>query len=315
MAWSLSAYDEALQWAEKSLSLRQSLGDIRGCASSLELMGDIAAYSGEIEESVRLRGEIIAMRTKIGDQPGIAQAVFNLGTGLVWSGEFSSAQSLFEESIEKYRDLGSNRAVARSNAFVGWTDAMLGSYETARHRFGESLLVYRDAGQRGVGFIRLFLGLLMLVYRDSVAAQGMSQESASLFEAIGQRNEWTIAIAGLGYVALAQRRIVVAQRYLYRALETGARIHDTGLMILPIPTAALLFAEMGEEELAVEIYALASRYPYVAKSRFYDDIIGKHIAAAAATLPPDVVSAAQQRGRARDLWETAEELLEELGSG
>ena len=29
-------------------------------------------------------------------------------------------------------------------------------------------------------------------------------------------------------------------------------------------------------------------------------------------LPPDVVAAAQQRGRARDLWATAEELLEEL---
>jgi hypothetical protein len=29
-------------------------------------------------------------------------------------------------------------------------------------------------------------------------------------------------------------------------------------------------------------------------------------------LPPDVVAAAQERGRARDLWATAEELLQEL---
>jgi predicted ATPase len=312
VAWSLGAYAEAQRWAEKSLSLRQSLGDIRGCASSLELMGDIAAYSGEMEESVRLQREIIAMRTKIGDQPGIAHAVFSLATGLIWSGEFSAAQSLFEESIEYYRDLGSSRGVARSNAFMGWIDAMLGSYETARRRFDESLLVYRDAGQREVGRMRLFLGLLTLAHRDYAAAQSMLQEAASLFEAIGQRNEWTVAIAGLGYVALAQRRIAEAQRFLYKALESGARIHDAGLMVLPIPTAALLLAEMGGEERAVEIYALASRYPHVAKSRFYDDIIGKHIAAVEATLPPDVVSAAQERGRARDLWETAKELLAEL---
>ena len=29
-------------------------------------------------------------------------------------------------------------------------------------------------------------------------------------------------------------------------------------------------------------------------------------------MPPEVVAAAQERGRARDLWETARELLEEL---
>jgi hypothetical protein len=57
----------------------------------------------------------------------------------------------------------------------------------------------------------------------------------------------------------------------------------------------------------------ASRCPYVANSQWLEDVAGKHIAAAAATLVPDVVSAAQELGRARDLCETAEELLKELG--
>jgi hypothetical protein len=62
----------------------------------------------------------------------------------------------------------------------------------------------------------------------------------------------------------------------------------------------------------VELYALASRYKYVANSRWWEDIVGKHVSAIAATLPPEVVAAAQERGRARDLWATAEELLAEL---
>ena len=73
-----------------------------------------------------------------------------------------------------------------------------------------------------------------------------------------------------------------------------------------------LLAEWGEPERAVELYALASRYPYVGESRFWEDAVGRHIAAAAESLPPDVVSAAQERGKARDLWATAEELLTEL---
>jgi len=59
---------------------------------------------------------------------------------------------------------------------------------------------------------------------------------------------------------------------------------------------------------------LASRYRYVANSRWFKDIARRHIAAVAATLPPDVVTAAQERGRARDLWATAAELLTELSA-
>ncbi len=74
----------------------------------------------------------------------------------------------------------------------------------------------------------------------------------------------------------------------------------------------MLLADEGQYERAVEVYALASRYPGVANSRWYEDVAGHEIAAAAAALPPDVVAAAQERGRARDLWATVKELLEDL---
>lgn len=40
--------------------------------------------------------------------------------------------------------------------------------------------------------------------------------------------------------------------------------------------------------------------------------MGRHIIAVAATLPLEMVTAAQARGRARDVWATAKELLVEL---
>jgi hypothetical protein len=71
-------------------------------------------------------------------------------------------------------------------------------------------------------------------------------------------------------------------------------------------------ADRGEKERAVELYGLASRYEFVANSRWFEDVAGRRIAAFAATLPPEVVAAAQKRGRARDLDATAKELLAEL---
>ena len=74
----------------------------------------------------------------------------------------------------------------------------------------------------------------------------------------------------------------------------------------------LSLADLGEHERAAELYALASRYPYVANSRWFEDVFGRHIEAVAAALPPEVAEAARERGRARDLDATVNGLLVEL---
>jgi hypothetical protein len=76
---------------------------------------------------------------------------------------------------------------------------------------------------------------------------------------------------------------------------------------------ALLLADQHEAERAVELYALAERYPFVASSRWFEDVVGQPMAVIAATLPSAVVAAAKERGRARDLQAAAKELLIELG--
>jgi hypothetical protein len=104
-----------------------------------------------------------------------------------------------------------------------------------------------------------------------------------------------------------------ARQHLRDALQiTGSAAHFWEPLLLSLAAVSLLLADAGQAERAVEIFALASRYDYVANSRWFEDVIGNHIAAAAATLPPEVVAAAQERGKARDLWETAQELLEDL---
>jgi hypothetical protein len=76
-----------------------------------------------------------------------------------------------------------------------------------------------------------------------------------------------------------------------------------------MPAAALLVLDHGEEERALELHALASRNPYIANCRWFADVAGNRISAAAAALPPDVASIARERGKALDLRDTAAELL------
>ena len=81
-----------------------------------------------------------------------------------------------------------------------------------------------------------------------------------------------------------------------------------------LPVAALLLADQGAVDRAVEVYACASRYEFVANSRWFEDTVGQQIRTVAASLPAEVVESARERGRAQDWYTMAAELLNEFGN-
>lgn len=94
-------------------------------------------------------------------------------------------------------------------------------------------------------------------------------------------------------------------RLLRIAVET-----ENFLSLLDIfPAVALYLLGRGETYFALEVYALASRYAYVANSRWFEDVAGCHIKAAKADLTADMVAKAETRGKDRDVWAIASELL------
>jgi hypothetical protein len=139
------------------------------------------------------------------------------------------------------------------------------------------------------------------------------RESAAVFRALEYPLSLSDALNGLGTADCGGGELDQAREHLYEALQISAQIGDFVTLLLALPSVAVLLAGQGDVERAVEIYALASRYPVVANSQWFEDVVGKRIAAGAASMPPEAVAAAQERGRARDLEATVQELLEELG--
>ena len=100
---------------------------------------------------------------------------------------------------------------------------------------------------------------------------------------------------------------VVARRVLEAVLATGARLAERG----EFTRRAFLNGRLDLTQ--VEAVAEGARSLFLERSPSAVSV--REIAAAAATLPPDVVAAAQERGRTLDLWATAEELLAERLNG
>ena len=306
-----NALDEAEELIREGLSIQQDLGDHRGAASSVRVLGLIAVSTGRLEESKRLTQQSVAAFRAAGDLPHAAEALLNVAFALVCLGRLAEARSRFEESVSLYRDLGfTGSAGGSALMMLGWAELLLGRYNEARARAQEALALAQERGFDPT--ITLSLAMLIgvaIATGDYAQAELLLQQDLSSLEG----TSWYLwTLAPLAGAARGLGQPDRAQQYLCTALRGASETKGFLTSLDALTTIALLLVDRGEVERAVELYALASRYPYVANAQWFEDVVGRHIAAAAATLPPDVVAAAQERGRGRDLWETVEELLVEL---
>jgi predicted ATPase len=312
VAISQGAYAEAKRFHEEGLAIRREVGDQRGIAYSLQGLSQIAARQGQFEEAARLAQQSTAISREIGYPAGIAGGLSKSATALLFLGKFAEAHVLREENVAISKELGVRRRFADSNADLGFTQMYLGKYEQARALGQMSLTLAQELGYRqGIGLSLALLGCVALAAEAYTEALGQLIESVEVHREIGER-EMAPALADLAYAEFGSGNISQARQHLCDALRMATETGAFFPLMLALPAIARLLAHQGQEEKAVELYALASRYPFVGNSRWFEDIAGKHIAVVADGLPLEVVAAAQERGRARDLKATVAELLAEL---
>jgi tetratricopeptide (TPR) repeat protein len=308
-ARNLGAYGRANQLYAEGLAIRRSLGDQRGVAHSLDRLLGTALHQGQLEQAEQLARETVAIYQEMGDRHSVARWLDNLGGLSFWSGRYEEACDLYRENLAICNDLGFH---GNWGGLIS-AETMLGRYKEAREQGQRHLFLAQEAGvRRHIGLSFLLFGMVALAEEAYADAQRFLRQSITVYREIGQRDQMGEALASLGCAARGLGQLSQAQQHLYEALRTGAEIQAFGPLILALPAVALLLVDRGETERAVELYALASRHPFVANSPWFEDVAGRHIAAVAATLPPEVVAAAQERGRARDLDATMAELLAEL---
>ena len=250
----------------------------------------------------------------VGERDQFTLQLWILGWASLWLGRFAEACSVGEETLAFDEERRNRPRAVSSRALLSLARVHLGQYALARAQAQRGLTDAREVRFRlGAGLLLLALGQVALAEKAYPQAQRLLQESVAAHRTGGARHDVGVALVGLGLAARGFGQLPQVRQHLYEALHLATELGSCVPLMHGLPAAALLLADEGQSERAVEVYALASRYPCVANSHWYEDIAGRHIAAVAATLPPDVVAAAQERGRARDLEATVAELLAELG--
>ena len=305
-------YAEARQMNEACTALAQELGSVREAAVSNGWSGWLDVLEGQVDEGVELASEALSVLRKLANPLDVGMGLLILALALACNGRYAESQSIMEVRLAlAIEPWGTN---GHDLSRVGWIELERGRYAAARAHLRKALKLARGESEREArGLCQLELGRLAVHDREYGDAKKLLIESIRCLE-ITFRRDWVArAQAASSYAARGLGDREAAREHLVRALRWATGRGSYLALVETLPAAAWLLSEQGEVERAVEIYALACTLPAVANSVWYQDVVGRPIAEAAESLPPEVVTAAKERGRARDMNATLEELLAEWG--
>jgi tetratricopeptide (TPR) repeat protein len=315
LEWNDGKLRDAGRLYEQGLALFRALGEQHGIASCLHDLHRAYGWWGQFADAERIVEEGIALAREWGDLASLTQAYAMLTSIRYIAGRYAEAVEVGErEFMPRLQEQGDRFQWAYWSAWVGHAKLESGDHEAARATAKRSLALGRELNNAlAITAALPVLAEHALLEKRYEEACRLYRETLDVADEVGFGVLWPFYGGERAAAELLLGRPDAARGCLRTALGAAADGQTSTIPMRILPAAALWLAAEGQVERAVEVYALALRYPHIARSRWFQDVFGPPIAAAAASLPPEIVRAAQARGRARDLEATVRELLAELG--
>ena len=237
------------------------MGTPRGIAWSLARAGGSAKNMGSEEAQVWLHQALTHFR-ELDDPNGVSFVLPQIGDDLQYRGKFRESIPYLQEGLQLAIEIGNLRRIVFAHILLGGANTGLGRYPEARIHLEQALTLNQET--RGGQFYNMIaletLGKIALAEGAFPEAQEIAQQTLRMIEEQGRGNINYASIQALaGYTARALGETISAQHYYTVTLQAAVNSKSEVSLKYVLPGVALLLADQGQIERAVELYALASR--------------------------------------------------------
>jgi predicted ATPase/DNA-binding SARP family transcriptional activator len=227
-------YLPAVRRLEAALRLYRELGDARGVASALQVLGSVAREQGRYARAMELQGESLSIAEGAGDRWAVASAHGYLGYASWLQADFERATEECTVALRMFRELGDVEGTAWSLLSLGTVARHQGARERAAALLQESRSLAERIGFReGIAWSLEQLGLLA-ADRGDPAAAALLGTSLEIHHDLRDRWRTCSVLEDLAALALAQGSAQQAARLLAGAEALRVTI---GTVIAPCDRA------------------------------------------------------------------------------
>jgi predicted ATPase/transcriptional regulator with XRE-family HTH domain len=197
-------YARADTLSEEGLTLYRRIGDLRGEAAMLVILGSTAYYMGDYPAARGRYEEGLEMFRRDGDEPSISVALNNLANIAKEEGRNTDSVALYEESLAIKRRLGDSRGIAIALNNLGTMSLAQGAYERAAVFGEEALVLLRDLDDKDVTAAIDTVARVALQHGATRRAATLYHEGLAVSGAAGDRELIAFCLEGTGRVAAAE---------------------------------------------------------------------------------------------------------------
>jgi tetratricopeptide (TPR) repeat protein len=297
----------------EAIALFEAVNDRRLIAMGQRLMGTLLGVAGRYEEAELILTEAIRETRQMNLNWDLANGgLSKLRMVYFFSGQFEDALVPNAEYQALSEDHGYDWGVVVSKVVQGQLYLHLGRYAEAREQ-GES------ATSQTQNETHLCEALILLVQAEVALGniETAREHLKKVTRLLPARLVGTdLFVVGnqfyMGLLAAIDRQLDDAWDNLGTELESAIERKDILALANSIALGAFLKSIQGDASSALELYALAQQSPFVANSKWFDDIMGRGIDLAAQSLEPERVREARLRGETISIFEGAAELVSEI---
>jgi tetratricopeptide (TPR) repeat protein len=223
LAWATGDLDRAGEFADVGRALHLELGDLRGEAACLLVLGLVARTNGDLDTAEELFERCRQLFAALGDDmwgvQNVPEAVHALGTVAFDKGELEVAAERYTEALSLWEAQGDRQGAALSELYLGLVAAEQDEWDAAASALRRAIDFYREVGWPQYAAEALEGAAAVLSSRDRHNAARLLGASSSIrnrlgFDAVG-------AQARLRHRVIAEAKSDLGQERLASHLALG----------------------------------------------------------------------------------------------
>ncbi|MFN2433361.1 MAG: tetratricopeptide repeat protein, partial [Gemmatimonadota bacterium] len=202
--WMVHGYvNEGREWIERMLACAPHAPPEQR-ARALLGAGNLASAQGDLERTVDHGQRSLALYAELGDARGRARALNLLGVEAYLRREHARAVAVFEEARDVARDVEDRVLAGMLSNNLGEALRCLGDVERAGALYRQALEISRELGNRAAEAVNLYaLGLVSFAENDPTRAGALYRESLAIARQLADRRNIALCLEGLARVHAA----------------------------------------------------------------------------------------------------------------
>lgn len=251
-------WTEGREWYERVLAAPG--GTDRWRADALLGAGLLADRQGERELARKYLEACLDIRRNLGDSRGIAQVLNVLGEVALATRNGDEAEERWTEALARYRSLGDRRGTMLVLVSFGRLQYDLRArHPEARDLWREALTVAEDLGEvRAQRVLLTNLGMVARVLGDLEEARDLAGRGAALSERLGDPRGQQAALFVSAQLAIETQDWPAAERHVRLALEVADHLGDRPARAELLRLRAIVARHCDEPAVALDRYLEAA---------------------------------------------------------